>query len=157
MADTDELYETDFYAWTRREVRNLKALARERPNLPLDLRHIIEEIDDLGSDRRHAVESLTTLIIEHLLLLQHAIMPQPRAHWVQDVLAFRDQLDRRMTKALRGGLERRLPRLYAGALRRVRTKLRMSGEPAAAAGLPADCAYTLDQIIGDWFPAGVED
>jgi hypothetical protein len=47
---SEELYENDFYAWSQMQAKELRRLARTRPNLPLDLAHIAEEIADLGSE-----------------------------------------------------------------------------------------------------------
>jgi hypothetical protein len=47
-----EQYEDDFFAWTRSQAREVRRFARSRPNLPLDLEHIAEEIADLGTSRR---------------------------------------------------------------------------------------------------------
>ena len=48
----EQLYESDFYAWTQVQAKELRRLARVRPNLPLDLAHIAEEIRDLGKSER---------------------------------------------------------------------------------------------------------
>ena len=39
-----QLCETDFSAWTRQQAVELRRFAKTRPNLPLDLEHIAEEI-----------------------------------------------------------------------------------------------------------------
>lgn len=62
-----DLYEHDSFAWTRRQSKELRRFARTRPNLPLDLTRIAEEIADLGEEQRNAVRSWTIRIIEHLL------------------------------------------------------------------------------------------
>ena len=49
MRSTTDLYEDDFFAWTQLRRRSCGA-CRARPNLPLDLAHIAEEIADLGTD-----------------------------------------------------------------------------------------------------------
>ena len=69
---TDELgrlYEKDFYAWTRRQAKALRALARTRPNVPVDWQHLIEEVEALGRSERHAVESQLRRLLVHLLKL----------------------------------------------------------------------------------------
>ena len=66
------LYENDFYAWTQLQAKELRRFARTRPNLPLDLAHLAEEIADLGTERRNAVRSWTARVIEDLLLLEHS-------------------------------------------------------------------------------------
>ena len=64
------LHDEDFYAWTQAQAEELRRLAASRPNLPLDLELIAEEIQDLGKSERDAVLSLTQRIIEHLLLIE---------------------------------------------------------------------------------------
>ena len=54
-----QLYESDFYAWTQVQAKELRRLAETRPNLPLDLGLIAEEIEDLGMSERSAVFSLS--------------------------------------------------------------------------------------------------
>ena len=44
----DDLYERDFFAWTQGQARELRRLARTRPNAPLDIGRIALEITDLG-------------------------------------------------------------------------------------------------------------
>lgn len=68
----DDLYERDFYAWTRAQVRALEKLAATRPNLELDLPHLIEEVRDLGKSERDAVRSQLRRILVHLLKLRHS-------------------------------------------------------------------------------------
>ena len=48
----ERLYETDFYAWTQAQAKELRRLARLRPNAALDLAHIAEEIRDLGKSEK---------------------------------------------------------------------------------------------------------
>jgi hypothetical protein len=78
----EQVYEHDFYVWTQLQAKELRRLARTRPNLPLDLAHIAEEIADLGSERRNAVRSWTARVIEHLLLLEQSPAQEPRRGWI---------------------------------------------------------------------------
>ena len=64
-ARPEQLYEADFYAWTKEQAKELRRFARTRPNAPLDLAHIAEEIRDLGKSEYEAAFSLTQRIIEH--------------------------------------------------------------------------------------------
>jgi hypothetical protein len=107
-----EQYEDDFFAWTRSQARELRRFARSRPNLPLDLEHIAEEIADLGRSRRDSLRSWTRRIIEHLLLLEHARAGEPRRGWIDEVLNFRSEIDDRLSATLRRDLRRQLPRLH---------------------------------------------
>jgi hypothetical protein len=155
--DAHELYEADFFAWTRSQTKELRRFARSRPNLPLDLEHIAEEIADLGSNRRDALRSWARRIIEHLLLFEHSQAQEPRRGWSEEVLNFRSQIDDRLCMSLRRDLRRQLPRLYQRARRDVQKRLELYGEAHASAGLPSCCPYTLDQILGDFWPTVATD
>ena len=77
----EQLYKDDFYAWTREQAGALRQLADQRWNGPLDLLHLAEEVEDLGSEQRWAVESQLERIIEHLLKLEHSPSAAPRQGW----------------------------------------------------------------------------
>ena len=89
----EQLYETDFYAWTQAQAKELRRFARTRPNLPLDLAHIAGEIRDLGKSERDAVSSLVQQIIQHLLLIEHSPAIDQRLHWADEIDGFRDQIE----------------------------------------------------------------
>jgi Domain of unknown function DUF29 len=143
-----DLYEDDFFAWTRTQAKELRRFARTRPNLPLDLPHIAEEIADLGKEQRNALRSWTIRIIEHLLLLGHSPAEGPRRGWLREIMSFRDEIEDRLTPTLRRDLERQLPRLYANARRRAALDMEPR-EAEVALGLRAECPYTLEQILGE--------
>jgi hypothetical protein len=42
--------------------------------------------------------------------------------------------------------------MYADGRRIVERKLRRYGEDRAAAALPADCPYSVEQVLGGWLP-----
>ena len=149
----ESLYEEDFYAWTQVQARALRRLADSRPNLPLDLAHLTEEIRDLGKEQRNALRSWTTRIIEHLLLLQYSSAPEPRRGWIGEIVDFRSEIEGRLTPTLRRDLQRQLPVLYYQRARRnLLRKLAAHGEPETPE-LPETCPFTLDQLLGDWWPA----
>src|SRR3954447_24002879 len=98
-----DLYEQDFYAWTQAQARELRRFAATRPNLPLDLPHLAEEIADLGKGQRDGLRSWTARIIEHLLLLEHSRSPEPRRGWIREIVEFRGDIERRLTASLNTG------------------------------------------------------
>jgi Domain of unknown function DUF29 len=148
----DQLYEADFYAWTRQQALALRRLARTRPNLPLDLEHIAEEIQDLGKSERDTVYSLAQRVIEHFLLIEHSPATDQRLHWADEIDTFRDQMKRKLSPTIRRQLKRDLGEVYADGQRIVARKMGRYGEEQAAAALPARCPYTLEQVLGDWLP-----
>jgi hypothetical protein len=148
----DQLYEADFYAWTKQQALALRRFARTRPNLPLDLEHIAEEIQDLGKSERDTVYSLAQRIIEHFLLIEHSSAMDQQLHWADEIDAFRDQMKRKLSPTIRRHLKRDLGEVYADGRRIVGRKMGRYGEQEAVATLPAQCPYTLEQVLGDWLP-----
>ena len=147
-----QLYEADFFAWTRLQAKELRRFARSRPNLPLDLGRIAEEIAELGTSQRDALRSWTRRIIEHLLLLQYARARDRRRGWTEEVLNLRSEIEGRLSATLRRDLRRQLPRLSGRACRDVQKRLELYGESEAWPGLSDRCPYTLDQVLGDFWP-----
>ena len=154
----DDLYEADFYAWTKRQTKALRALRETRPNVEVDWERLIEEVHDLGKSERNALRSWTTKIIEHLLKLQFSPATDPRLGWMDETVLFRREVADNLTPSLRRDLAARLPRLYAAARDDLRRKLGYRGETKAAATLPEACPYTLQQVLdADWWPERRED
>ena len=150
----DELYETDFYTWTKEQAKALRALEVTRPNAPIDWPHLILEVLDLGKEQRNALRSWTTRIIEHLLKLEHSPATAPRRGWTEEITGFRQEIRNRITPALRRDLTTRLPRLYREARTDLVSTLRRLGEASDADRLPEACPYTLDQLLEtSWWPA----
>jgi uncharacterized protein DUF29 len=152
----EELYERDFFAWTQLQARELRRFARTRPNLPLDLEHLAEEVADLGKEQRNALRSWTVRIIEHLLLLEHSPADAPRRGWIDEIFEFRDEIEARLTPTLRRDLTRQLPHLYERARHRLARKLELYGEADAVPSLPEQPPYSLEQVVGDWWPGEEE-
>ena len=148
----EQLYETDFYAWTQAQAKELRRFARTRPNLPLDLAHLAEEIRDLGKSEYDAVFSLTQQIIQHLLLIEHSPASEQRLHWSDEIDEFRDRIERKLSPTIRRQLKREFDEAFSRARRRVQRKMERYGERQAASALPERCPYTLEQVLGDWLP-----
>lgn len=68
-ANPDVLYETDFYAWTRRQAEELRRLKLLRLHVEPDLDRVAEEIEDLGTSERDTGRSQVERILEHFLQL----------------------------------------------------------------------------------------
>jgi hypothetical protein len=152
MIPPEQLYETDFYAWTQTQAKELRRFARTRPNLPLDLAHLAEEIEDLGKSEYEAAFSLVQQILQHFLLIEHSPATDQRLHWADEIDGFRDQIDRKLSPAIRRRLKRDFAEAFARARRRVQRKMTRYGETQAATTLPSECPYTLEQVLGERLP-----
>ena len=143
-----ELYDEDFYVWSEVQA----GLLRERRFEALDLENLIEEVEGLGRAEKSRVLNNASVIIEHLLKLQHSPAQEPRNLWRASIREHRRRLRRDLTPRLSKILEAELATLYAEIRDDTAALLRDHGEHAAADALPATCPYTLDQITGDWWP-----
>jgi hypothetical protein len=152
MIPPEQLYETDFYAWTQVQAKELRRFARTRPNVALDLEHLAEKIQDLGKSEYEAVFSLVQQILQHFLLIEHSPATDQRLHWADEIDGFRDHIDRKLSPTIRRRLKREFEEAFARARRRVQRKMHRYGEEHAAARLPSECPYTLEQVLGEWLP-----
>lgn len=144
-------YEDDFYAWTQYQAEVLRTL-RTRDNR-FDRENLAEEIEDLGKSYRDAVRSQVRRILLHFLKLDHSPARDPRSDWLDSIDDARAEIEDRLTPMLRRDLDETLPRLFGNARKRVARDLEKYGERDAAMSLPAECPYTLDQILAeDWYP-----
>ncbi|MBE9229240.1 DUF29 domain-containing protein [Phormidium sp. LEGE 05292] len=145
VIDLKTLYETDDYEWLESTIELLK----NRQFNALDLENLIEELEDLGSEKRNAVVSLLEQIIRHLLLLQYWTSERERNQngWEAEIVSFRIQLKRRLTTNLRNYLQENLNSIYNDALLFVNKKTGYSVE------FPDECPYTLEQLLDlNWYP-----
>jgi hypothetical protein len=56
-------YDQDFYAWTKEQARAVHNNSWDK----VDVEHLVEEIESLGSEQEHAVESRLANLLVHLL------------------------------------------------------------------------------------------
>jgi hypothetical protein len=143
--DLKTLYEIDDLLWLEETVKILKA----KQFAALDLENLIEELEDLGSEKRHQVESLLEQVIRHLLLLQcwTAERNYNEGNRRSEIAVFRNQLKRKLTTNLRNHLASQLDKFYQDALEAVQEKT------LGSVTFPSQCPYTLEQILtSKWLP-----
>lgn len=149
-----ELYEHDYHAWTQVQAAELRRMVRRRIETALDLEHLAGEVEDLGRSERDAVRSQVRRVIEHLLKLEYSQALEPRDGWKDSVADARSVLDDKLSESLRRDLEAIWPRLYGQVLPTARRALRRFDERDAAAALPRNCPYDLDDVCRpEWYPA----
>lgn len=140
-------YDADFYEWLRHQTHLLK----ERRLAELDLEHLTEEIEDLGNELLASVQSWAAQILAHLVCLKLSPASDPKAHWEDEVATFRLSLTGRLENS--PSLERKLSgsydKMWLKARRLAQVKLRRDG----VTQLPAECPFTLAQVLDpDFFP-----
>ena len=135
IMDLKTLYETDDVEWLQETVKLIKNHQFEQ----LDLENLIEELEDLGREKKNAVVSLLEQIIRHLLLLQYwtGEVEYNRVHPEEEIYSFRVQLRRKITTNLRNYLDSEFDSIYQDALGFVKIKTQNSVD------FPLECPYTI--------------
>ena len=145
IPDLKTLYEIDDSLWLEETIELLKAKNFEA----LDVENLIEELEDLGNEKKFHVASLLEQIIRHCLLLQFWIREREynRSHWRSEIVNFKNQIDTYLTTNPRNYLTQELPRIYQKALNYVREKTDNQ------VSFPQKCPYSLENLIAlDWVP-----
>jgi hypothetical protein len=135
-------YDTDFGAWAQRQA----AAIRAKDWAAVDLEHVAEEIESLGNEQAHAVESHLIILVQHLL--KCAYQPPPRRSWLRSVDNARDELALRLRRNphLRRELETLLALAYPRGRRRT---IRETGLPPAT--FPEACPWPIVQVLDEDF------
>ncbi len=144
QSNLKELYEIDDYLWIEKTIKLLK----EKKFNDLDIENLIEELEDLGRERKNKVESLLRQIIIHLLLLEYWSQEYQynAAHWKAEITEFRFQINGILTTNLQNYLESRFELIYQNSVKYTKRKTYLNT-------FPSKCPYSLEQLLDeDWFP-----
>ena len=148
MAEARELYDTDILIWSEQQATLLRRVAAgERVNSPeLDWPNIIEEVESVGLNELHAVESLLLQALTHMLKTEAWQQPPAVPGWKAEARIFRLQARRRFSPSMRQRID--LAGLYADAL---------AGLPESVDGqlprpIAEKCPLTLDELLAEGQP-----
>ena len=154
----DDLYRSDYYAWSRQQADELRRLRIERSNTRLDFDNLAEEVESLGRSDLRRVKSQLRRIMEHLLKLQYSPASHPRDGWRETILEARQDIDDYLTPSMRPEIEADLERDYAKARDKTVLALQRHGEVEAAAELPVASPYALADLLDpNWWPPVAAD
>ncbi len=140
-----QLYDVDDDQWLEQTINLLKNHQFQQ----LDLDNLIEELEDLGREKKNAVASLLEQIIRHLLLLQYWTTEAEynTVHRQEEIYNFRTQLRRTITTNLRKYLKDELTSIYQDALGFVKIKT------TNLVTFPTECPYSQEQLLDrSWLP-----
>ena len=140
VTDTRPLYERDFYSWTRDQAARLREL---RGHNALDTAYLAEEIEDLGRERRDAVQSNIERFLEHLVKLAASPSDAPRGLWRREARAFAGNARRKFSPGMRQHLDP--ADAWSQAVAMARDELSDYGERLGTA--QADCPLGLDEML----------
>jgi hypothetical protein len=145
ILDLKTLYEIDDSLWLEETIELLKAKKFDA----LDLDNLIEELEDLGNEKKFRVASFLQQIIRHCLLLQFWTREREynQAHWRSEIINFKDELNTYLTTNLRNYLGHNLATIYEKALRYLRQKTDNK------VNFPDTCPYSLEELLDpNWLP-----
>jgi len=136
-------YADDFYAWTQEQAKLLKNKQFDQ----VDLRHIAEEIEDMGRAERNQLRNRLTLLLMHLL--KWSYQPEYRgSSWVNTIKEQRRAIPRliRSNPSLKSSLDDLLKEAYADA---VEDAVDETGLPIQT--FPAECPWSYDEFMDKAF------
>ena len=105
-------------------------------------RNIIEEVESVGREQLHAVESLLLQALLHMLKAEGWPDARDVENWLADARGFRVQARRRFVPSMRQNID--LAGIYADALKAL--PARMDGQPPQP--VSPTCPMTLDELLG---------
>lgn len=143
LFDTPTDYEDDIYLWLCEQIE----LLRQKRIQEVDLPNLIEELEDMGSEKLHALESAYRLLIAHLL--KWKFEPEKRSSsWEITIGRERDQIERREdeSRTLAAKAKSIVDRMYHKAVREAAIE---TGLPRST--FPVECPWTLDQLRDEDF------
>jgi hypothetical protein len=146
IPDLKTLYEIDDSLWLEATIELLKNKRFDT----LDLENLIEELEDLGNEKKFRVASFLQQIIRHALLLQFWASEREynQGHWESELVNFQDQLNTYLTASLRKYLEQEFDNIYQKAIRYVRKKTNNQ------VNFPNTCPYSLEELLDpNWLPS----
>jgi hypothetical protein len=141
-----ELYGKDFVEWTQYNA----ALLRAGRLSEIDVEHLAEEIEDMGTSQRHALSSRLLVLIAHLLKLQAEPSSWAAKGWRTTVKVQRFRINRllRSAPSLRNEVEGDIAEIHHLAVSKASAGTRLD-----EAHFPKTCPFTVDQLLDpDYFP-----
>lgn len=138
-------YDVDILVWSEHQAGLLRRRAAGElvNDNDLDWSNIAEEIEDVGSNRLHAVESLLVQALRHMLMAEAWPLARDAPSWRADAVDFRRQARRRFVPSMRQRID--VASLYADAL--AATPDAIDGVPPLP--VPEACPVTLEELLGE--------
>ena len=141
-------YEQDVIAWS---VEQASLLRSGQLNLA-DIEHIAEEIEDMGSEKKFALQSLFTKIMVHLFMLEFSPATDPRNKWIGELANFRTDAIARIddTPSLKHFADELFEKAWKYASKEASARFAAYSE---SADVPNDCPYAMEQVLNmEYFP-----
>jgi len=139
----EQLYQEDYSLWIEQTTQQL----REQNADSLDWQHLAEEIEDLGKELKHKVDTYLKQLLIHLLLYQYWTEEKDRCGivWRIEINNFRDELEWLFeSKSLYNYFLTRIDLIYTKARRQAILKTQLNEQT-----FPKICPFSVEQILTD--------
>jgi hypothetical protein len=141
--DLGKLYRDDLYVWSCRNAQ----LLRDGRYAEADMANVAEEIESLGNDQEHRLESQLEGLILHLLKYQYQPARRGRS-WRVSIVNARIEIRRCLKRnpSLKSHIAGLLLDAYPDAVEGASAETGI-----AEKSFPADCPYTFQQMMDKGF------
>lgn len=137
-------YDSDILTWSEQQSDLLRRLARgEKVNEQIDWENVAEEIESVGRDQLHAVQSLFRQALIHTLKADGWPESRDAPTWRADAFNFRAQAADRFVPSMRQRID--LDRIYQQAKRAIPRSI----DGRAPLPAPDTCPLTLDALLSE--------
>ena len=142
-------YDRDLYSWAVEQA----ALLRAGRIAEADALNIAEELDDVGNEQYHRLESALRIILLHLLKWDHQPERRSRSWWAS-IRVQRNHVRRVLRKnpGLKSEVDGAVTEAYETA--RIEAAVQTSRDEEA---FPVDCPYSWDEIMEREIPWPAQD
>jgi len=138
-------YETDFYAWALYNAQ----LLREKKFSELDIEHLVEELEAMGKRDKRELANRFVILIAHLLKWAYQTHYRSKS-WIRSIDEQRIQIKRLVqdNPHLKSYMLEAINSAYGDAV-----KLAAKETGIAQTCFPAECAYSIEQLVDeDFYP-----
>lgn len=143
MSTTLNLYDQDFYAWTQEQAKLIKEKSFDK----LDLTHLFEEIESMGTSEVRELESRLEVLLVHLLKWKYQPNLQCRS-WQLTIKEQRYRLKKRIKKM--PSLKSLLPESFIDSYENaIYSAMKETGLDDAT--FPSASPWTIEQVLNDAF------
>ncbi len=133
------LYETDILAWSEEQAE----LLRRRAANALDWDNLVEEVEAVGRNELHAVESHLVLALLHDLKAEAWPLSRDAPHWRAEARLHRGEAQRHFTPSMRQRID--VAKLYREARRGMPETI----DATHPLPTPDSCPVTLAELLSE--------
>jgi hypothetical protein len=140
-----DLYDADILLWSERQGKLLRRRAAGElvNDAELDWPNLAEEIESVGSEQLHAVESFLVQALAHMLKAEAWPLSREVPGWRAEARRFRGDASSRFAPSMRQRID--MTKLYRRALRALPETI----DDQAPLPVPQTCTVTLDELLGE--------